>query len=129
MNTMSITVPTSRAAASVADARESTRHFLHDLQPVVAAEVADTVILVVSELVTNALRHSGGTCTLALTAHPCGVEVAVHDDSPRAPRMRTPDLIGSAGGFGWPMVNHLARSTAVVRRPNGGKTVSAFLDR
>jgi hypothetical protein len=43
--------------------------------------------------------------------------------------MRTPDLNGSTGGFGWPMVNRLAHATAVTRRPSGGKTVSALLPR
>ncbi|MFJ7271344.1 ATP-binding protein [Streptomyces sp. NPDC099050] len=129
MNTKSITLAPAHATASVAGARENTRHFLHDLLPVIAAEAADTVVLVVSELVTNALRHGGGSYTLDLTAHPDSVEVAVHDDGPRGPRMRTPDLNGGAGGFGWPMVNHLALATAVTRRPTGGKTVSALLAR
>jgi hypothetical protein len=40
--------------------------------------------------------------------------------------MRTPDLNGSTGGFGWPMVTRLAHATAVTRRASGGKTVSAF---
>ncbi len=78
---------------------------------------------------TNALRHGGGRCTLDLTAHPDGIEVAVHDRSPRAPRMRAPDLTGRTGGFGWPMVNRLSRATAVNRRADGGKTVSALLAR
>lgn len=95
----------------------------------IPAEAADTVILVVSELVTNALRHAGGTCTLDLTAYPESIEVAVHDHSPQAPRMRTPDLNGGTSGFGWPMVNRLARATAVTSRPSGGKTVSALLTR
>ncbi|MFI8811800.1 MULTISPECIES: ATP-binding protein [unclassified Streptomyces] len=130
MNTMSIDAVTVRSATSVADARENTRNFLDSLrQPPIAAEAADTVVLAVSELVTNALRHGGGTCTLNLTAHPDSVEVAVHDSSPQTPRMRTPDLDGGTGGFGWPMVNHLARTTAVTRRPAGGKTVTAFLPR
>ena len=51
----------------------------------------------------------------------------MHDRSPQAPRMRTPDLNGGTGGFGWPMVNRLARATAVTRRRSGGKTVSALL--
>ncbi|MFI5762402.1 MULTISPECIES: ATP-binding protein [unclassified Streptomyces] len=129
MNTMSIALAPARATASVAGARENTRHFLHDLLPVVAAEAADAVVLVVSELVTNALRHGAGICVLDLTEHPDGVEVAVHDDSPRPPQMRAPDLIGGAGGFGWPMVNHLARATSITPRPTGGKTVSALLAR
>lgn len=83
------------------------------------------MILVVSELVTNALRHGGGTCALDLPAHPDSIEVAVHDNGPQAPRMRTPDLNDGTGGFGRPMVNRLARTTAVTRRACGGKTVSA----
>jgi two-component sensor histidine kinase len=129
MDTMSVNVTTLRSATSAADARESARDFLHGLVPAIAAEAADTVVLVVSELVTNALRHGGGTCSLGLTAHLDSIEVAVHDDSPQAPRMRTPDLNGGTGGFGWPMVNRLARATAATRQAAGGKTVSALLAR
>ncbi|MEJ8650703.1 ATP-binding protein [Streptomyces sp. MS1.AVA.3] len=130
MDTMSLNMATVRSATSVADARGSARDFLKGLgRPAIAPEAADTVVLVVSELVTNALRHGGGTCTLDLTAHPDSIEVAVHDPSPQVPRMRTPDLNGGTGGFGWPMVNRLARSTAVTRQTAGGKTVSAILAR
>ncbi|MFD0035475.1 ATP-binding protein [Streptomyces sp. NPDC055059] len=128
MDTMSVNVATLRSATSVAGARESTRDFLDGLIPAIAVEASDTVVLVVSELVTNALRHGGGTCTLDLTAHPDSIEAAVHDRCPQAPRMRTPDLNDGTGGFGWPMVNHLARATAVTRRA-AGKTVSALLAR
>ncbi len=128
MDTMSINVAPLRSATSVAGARESARNFLDGLVPAMAAEAADTVVLVVSELVTNALRHGGGTYTLELTAHPDSIEVAVRDRSSQTPRMRTPDLNDGTGGFGWPMVNRLARATAVNRQA-GGKTVSAFLAR
>jgi anti-sigma regulatory factor (Ser/Thr protein kinase) len=96
---------------------------------VIAAEAADTVVLVVSELVTNALRHGGGACTLDLTAHPDSIEVTVHDRSPEMPRTRTPDLDDGTGGFGWPMVNRLARATAVTRPATGGKDCKALLTR
>ena len=129
MNTTSVNVATVRSATSVARARESARDFPAGLLHPIAAEGADTVVLVVSELVTNALRHGGGACTLDLTAHPDSIEVAVHDHSPQAPRMRTPDLNDGTGGFGWPMVNRLARTTAVTRQADGGKTVSALLAR
>ncbi|MEV6545227.1 ATP-binding protein [Streptomyces sp. NPDC051665] len=129
MNTMSVNVATVRSATTVARARESTRAFLGGLDHPIAAEAADTVVLIVSELVTNALRHGGGTCTLNLTAHPDSIEVAVHDHSPQAPRMRTPDLNDGTGGFGWPMVNRLAHATAVTRQATGGKTVTALLTR
>ena len=69
MDTMSVNVATLRSATSLAGARDSARYFLEGLVPAIAAEAADTVVLVVSELVTNALRHGGGTCTLDLTAH------------------------------------------------------------
>lgn len=130
MDTMCVDATTIRSATTVADARETTRAFLEALQqPAVDSETADTVVLIVSELVTNALRHGGGTYALRLTAHPGLIEVAVDDPSPQAPRMRTPDLNGGTGGFGWPMVNRLARATAVTPRPSGGKTVSALLTR
>ncbi|MFJ8754974.1 ATP-binding protein [Streptomyces sp. NPDC102441] len=129
MNTMSVTVTPARSATAVADARETARAFLDRFVRPIAAEAADSVILVVSELVTNALRHGGGTCTLNLNTHPDGIEVAVHDRCPQGPRMRTPDLSGGTGGFGWPMVNRLAHATAVTRLPSGGKTVMALIAR
>ncbi|MEU0786102.1 ATP-binding protein [Streptomyces sp. NPDC006173] len=127
MDTMSIEAAPDRSAACVAGARESVRSFLERVGPI-ADDAADTVVLVVSELVTNALRHGGGAYTLDMVAHPDSIEVAVHDHSSQTPRMRTPDLNGT-GGFGWHMVNRLARSTAVIRHPSGGKTVSALLPR
>ncbi|WNI26753.1 ATP-binding protein [Streptomyces sp. ITFR-16] len=130
MDTMSVNVATVLSTACIAEARQSAREFLAGLAPPAGtAETADTVILVVSELVTNALRHGGGICRLDLTAHPDGIEVAVHDHSPQTPRMRAPGLNGGTGGFGWPMVNQLARATSVTRRTDGGKTVKALLAR
>ncbi|MGW7312864.1 ATP-binding protein [Streptomyces sp. NPDC054865] len=129
MNTMSVNVAAVRSTASVAGARESARKFLDGLVPPTTGELADTVVLVVSELVTNSLRHGGGSCILELIGHADGIEVSVHDSSRHAPRMRTPDLNGGTGGFGWPMVDRLAVATAVSLRPSGGKTVSAFFNR
>ncbi|WP_374194667.1 hypothetical protein [Streptomyces sp. ISL-63] len=51
------------------------------------------------------------------------------EDQCPARHLRTPDLTGAGGGFGWRMVNHLARTTAVTHQPSGGKTVSAFIAR
>ncbi|MGW6572086.1 ATP-binding protein [Streptomyces sp. NPDC054945] len=129
INRMSLDVSAEPFTASLGDARAGTRDFLDRLVHPLSPQAADDVVLVVSELVTNALRHGGGTCTLTLTAHPDGIEVAVQDPSPHAPRTRTPDLHGGSGGFGWSMVNHLAQATAVTHRTNGGKTVSALLPR
>ncbi|MFD0140880.1 ATP-binding protein [Streptomyces sp. NPDC127129] len=129
MDTMSVTVVPARSAMSVAVARDSARTSSRISWIRSQPRPPTPLVLVVSELVTNALRHGGGSCTLDLTAHPDSIEVAVHDRSPQAPRMRTPDLNGGTGGFGWPMVNRLAHTTSVTRRPSGGKTVSAILAR
>ncbi|MFJ6850399.1 hypothetical protein ACIQM3_07645 [Streptomyces sp. NPDC091271] len=58
MGTVSVTVAFARPATSVADARDSARTFLERLVRPIAAEAADSVILFVSEVVTNVLRHS-----------------------------------------------------------------------
>ncbi|MEU2907772.1 ATP-binding protein [Streptomyces globisporus] len=117
------------SAAGISQARQAARAFTDRLTPAPCPDRADTFVLVVSELVTNALRHGGGAFTLRLNAHPDAIEVAVDDDGPQLPRMRTPDRTGAGGGFGWPMVNHLARTTAITRRAAGGKTVTALLPR
>ena len=58
METMSVNAANDRSALSVAGARESTREVLGGMVPMAVAEAADSVVLVVSELVTNALRHA-----------------------------------------------------------------------
>ncbi len=69
MDQTSVSLATAASATSVADARASASASARDSlealgRPAIAAQVTDTVVLVVSELVTNALRHRGGTCTL-----------------------------------------------------------------
>lgn len=114
------------AASAVADARGTTRTFVGVLEPLLGPEAADPVVLVASGLLTNALRHGGGDVHAGPTAHRDGIEVAVHDRGPRPPRRRTPGLTGRTGGFGRPMIRRLSRPTAVDRRADGGRTVSAF---
>lgn len=119
-----------RPLSAATEARQAARAFLEALgQPALGREQADTVVLVVSELVTNALRHGGGAYTLRLTAHPSCIDVAVEDPSPRMPRMRAPDLVDGTGGFGWHMVDDLSLATAVTPGPGAGKTVRALLPR
>ncbi|MFI5642311.1 ATP-binding protein [Streptomyces goshikiensis] len=129
MATKHADVAPARPTACPADARRRTRAFLDGLDRPLADDAAQTVVLVVSELVTNALRHGGGAYILDLAASPGGIEVAVHDSCSQGPRARVPDLHGGAGGFGWPMVRHLAHDTAVTYHEAGGKTVSALLPR
>ncbi|MFF4393677.1 ATP-binding protein [Streptomyces sp. NPDC001552] len=130
MTTMSAECTALLSLSAVAETRRAAWAFLEALgQPAIGREEADPVVLVVSELVTNALRHGGGAYTLRLTAHPNCIEVAVEDPSPRTPRMRTPDLVDGTGGFGWHMVNDLSLATVVTPGPEGGKTIRALLPR
>ncbi|MCX4550337.1 ATP-binding protein [Streptomyces sp. NBC_01387] len=112
-----------------AEAREAVFGFLSGLHPAPPAHTSQNLVLLVSELVTNALRHAGGVTVLRLTADRRCLEVAVADPSPAHPQDRTPDLTGCGGGFGWPMVRRLARTVEVSPRPDGGKVVSATLVR
>lgn len=111
------------------DARQAGRAFAAALTPAPGADSMDNLLLVVSELVTNSLRHGGGRYTLTLSADPQSVTVSVSDPSPELPRQRTPDLGGAGGGFGWHMVNHLADRVTITRNPGAGKTVHARLPR
>ncbi|MFC8594605.1 ATP-binding protein [Streptomyces atroolivaceus] len=106
-------------------ARRAARTFTGRLSPAPDPALADTLVLVVSELATNALRHGGGRFTLRLSAGPGTVTAAVSDPSPAPPRGRTPDLDGATGGFGWHMVRRLTQALTVTPGPGAGKTVCA----
>ncbi|WP_367826649.1 FAD-dependent oxidoreductase [Streptomyces sp. LMG1-1-1.1] len=73
-----------RSTTSATSARDSARHFLEGLVPALASKATDTVIPVVSELGTNALRHGSNTCTLDLTTYHDTIEAAARDPSPPA---------------------------------------------
>ncbi|MFI0817314.1 ATP-binding protein [Streptomyces sp. NPDC021098] len=108
-------------------ARAATRAFAKGLTPAPHSDVVDAILLVVSELATNALRHGGGRYTLELSAGPDTVTVAVSDPNPAAPRARPPDLMTGTGGFGWHMIRRLAREVTITR--GSGKTIYASLAR
>ncbi|MFI7322411.1 ATP-binding protein [Streptomyces venezuelae] len=114
---------------AVADARDLTRAFVAGLSPPVEDRKASSIELVVSELVTNVVRHARGTlCSLRLQARKDVVTVAVSDADPRPPQERAPDLMGHTGGFGWPMVQRLARVVTVTLDASS-KTIRAELAR
>ncbi|MFD4628647.1 ATP-binding protein [Streptomyces sp. NPDC058284] len=118
-----------KSPEAVADARALTRGFVDGLVPAVDEQHAAGVELVVSELITNVVRHArGALCSLRLQARADTITVAVSDADPRPPRERAPDLEGGTGGFGWPMVHQLARAVGVTLGPTG-KTIRAELAR
>lgn len=88
-------------------ARNVARGFLAVAAPD-GGDAADGVLLVVSELFANAVRHGGGVAGFRLEAGPGTVTVAVHDTStvpPAAPaagchqagRVRAPGAPGAGG--------------------------------
>ncbi|MEV0097416.1 ATP-binding protein [Streptomyces sp. NPDC050738] len=115
--------------ATAAQARDDMREFFSELSPAPTPESVDNAVLVVSELVTNALRHAGGLTALRLAADRSTLEITVRDPSHMPPRERSPDLNGCGGGFGWPLVRFLSRKVAVIPSPQGGKNVRAVLAR
>ncbi|MZD06397.1 ATP-binding protein [Streptomyces sp. SID5785] len=85
---------------------------------------AGDVLLVVSELITNADRHSPGPCVLELEGTPRQVTVTVYDSGVGVPR-RGPRDPARVGGHGMEIVDALAEVT--VERVPVGKRVSAVL--
>ncbi|HYO39402.1 MAG TPA: SpoIIE family protein phosphatase [Nocardioidaceae bacterium] len=89
------------------------------------ASLAETVALVVSELVTNALVHTAGPATLEIRRQQDRIRVLVTDEHARVPR---PQHAGedATGGRGMLLVEALAEQWGV--EPSGtGKTVWAEL--
>ncbi|MFI6345028.1 ATP-binding protein [Streptomyces sp. NPDC050560] len=113
----------------IAHARDVARAFAESLVPPPAADRGETVAVVVSELVTNALRHGGGRYRMHLSADADAVHVAVGDLSPEPPRERDPDYTDGTGGFGWHMIRSLTSSVTVIPGPGRGKIVYAVIPR
>ncbi|MFI8191507.1 ATP-binding protein [Streptomyces sp. NPDC085946] len=119
----SIALPRSRHAPAVAR-RVAFRWFAAGRG---TADRASDAVLVVSELVTNTLRHTSGPCLLTLTDDGAVVDVAVTDTSAEPPHLEDPDRAGEHGGFGMAMLAELGARVTVEPVPHG-KTVHAVLD-
>ncbi|WP_370116531.1 ATP-binding protein [Streptacidiphilus sp. MAP12-33] len=85
------------------------------------------IVLVVSELVTNAARHGGGALWLALAATgQDAIRVEVADPSPRLPAIRLPRAPARPGGHGLRLVLRAADRVGIDLGPDGpGKRVWA----
>lgn len=105
---------------SVAEARRFARESLGSVVPVLSEGCRADVELVVSELVTNAVRYGtepGDSMLLVLEVGEAGVRVEVHDPVRRVPKVR----VGSGArqrGCGLVIVAALAR-WGVEHRPLG----------
>ncbi|MEU1625684.1 ATP-binding protein [Streptomyces sp. NPDC020096] len=119
------------ASGVVPLARDFTRQALHDWGWLPAATddrraSAEDILLVVSELVTNACLHGGGPQELRLHSAPKLLRLEVSDGGSGNPAPRTPHRAGRPGGHGMFIVQRLCLDWGVVRDPAGsGKTVWA----
>jgi two-component sensor histidine kinase len=114
----------------IAEARSFAAGFLEQLRTEWCAAVSprtqDDVLLVVSELVTNADRHSNGPYILELEGTDATVTVVVWDSSSALPR-RFPRDPRRVGRHGLEIVHALTAGTSVERVPVG-KRVRAVVD-
>ncbi len=122
------------AAGVVPLARDFTRQTLHEWGwlPATTADrraSAEDILLVVSELVTNACLHGGGPDELRLHPAPKLLRLEVTDSGTGEPAPRTPHRAGRPGGHGMFIVQRLCLAWGVVRQADGGtgKTVWAEL--
>ncbi|MGX5183924.1 ATP-binding protein [Streptomyces avermitilis] len=89
---------------------------------------AEDVLLVVSELVTNACLHAEGPDDLWISCDNKVLRIEVSDKGAGQPAPRTPHRAGRPGGHGMFIVQRLCLDWGVVRTPGAaGKTVWAEL--
>ncbi|MEU3194002.1 ATP-binding protein [Streptomyces sp. NPDC006992] len=121
------------ASGAVPRARDFTRRALQDWGWLPAATAdqraaAEDVLLVVSELVTNACLHADGPEELRVGANAKVLRLEIVDPGSGSPSPRTPHRAGRPGGHGMFIVQRLCLDWGVVRNPEGsGKTVWAEL--
>ncbi|MFB0614561.1 ATP-binding protein [Streptomyces sp. AGS-58] len=113
----------------IADARAFAARFLQQLRTEWCAQ-ADSradgdLLLVVSELVTNADRHSSGPYILELEGTNSEVAVSVYDSSTALPR-RYPRDPQRVGRHGLEIVHALASEVTVERVPVGKRVRARF---
>ncbi|WP_413809081.1 ATP-binding protein [Streptomyces sp. OE57] len=121
------------ASGAVPRARDFTRQALRDWGWLPAATAdhraaAEDVLLVVSELVTNACLHADGPEELRVSCNAKVLRLEVVDLGTGTPAPRTPHRAGRPGGHGMFIVQRLCLDWGVVRNVEGtGKTVWAEL--
>lgn len=115
-------------------AREGAGVFLATLatqRPPVDPHGFDRAMLVVSELVTNAVRHAPGPVGLVLALAPGDevtvIRIVVQDTSTVLPAPRVPDLVGGTGGFGWSAIIQPMAVGLRVRPQPDGKQIEVLL--
>lgn len=107
--------------APTTDSVPRARSFARTTLETSSADV-DTVVLLVSEVVTNAVLHARSAIRLAIEDRDGVVRVEVHDGSPMPPRMHRFRL-ASATGRGLRLLEQLSLSWGVEPVTGSGKVV------
>lgn len=107
------------------DAPRAARRFVADHSGTLPADLVDDAELLVSELVTNAVRHGGPEVSVRVRVEPATLDVAVRDDGATVPPARplAPDA-SSPTGRGLLLVDTVSAEWGVTpSNPPPGKTV------
>lgn len=102
------------------------RAFVRDRLPPLDEDTVDTVLLLTSELVTNAVIHARTAIELGITLTTTKLLITVHDEDLGHPPDNHP---AREGGRGLGLVAALAEETATERHTGEGKTVWFRLSR
>ncbi len=113
-----------RDVSAVGSARAWLTHHLTAFG--VGSAATDDAVLVISELVTNALRHGDGPVQARCTIDGRLLRLAVTDAGEALPILQSPDPT-RVGGLGLQIVDQLSVDWGVSSAP-GGKTVWAMLE-
>lgn len=124
-STLSVALPDDERAPAVA--RATTRSALGAWR---LPGLLDPLLLVVSELVGNAVRHGSAPIRMLLRRTGRGVRVEVHDEAPDAapPGGSTLADLTAESGRGLYLVDAMSSDTGVQQIPGDGKVVWATLE-
>lgn len=103
------------------------RAFVRDHAPPLSADAREVLLLLTSELVTNAVLHARTDIELGITVADHSVLVTVHDEDLARPEQRPYE--GREGGWGLGLVTALAASSDMTLHPGDGKTAWFVLPR
>lgn len=103
------------------------RSFVREHAPPLPEETWEVLLLLTSELVTNAVLHARTAIELGITVADGSVLVTVHDEDLARPEQRPYDA--REGGWGLGLVRELASASDMTLHPGDGKTAWFLLPR